>query len=196
MEWHDTSGMKRLRRAAGWFAVALALVLAAASTATAGPPAKSKPGKPPHGQAGSARGIVQSVAAKAIVLRELDGTMVRVPVAPSTHVFLNGQRATLSVAQPGLVALASWKAGKPATSLQIFDSSATVAVVRSVAAQSVVVSLPSGASDTIRIGPKTHVLLDGKPAQLRAVKPGYLLVLRGAASTSKRATELHFLRPG
>jgi hypothetical protein len=139
---------------------------------------------------------VQSVAAKAVVVKELDGTTVRIPVAQSTHVFFDGKRATLGVVQPGLVAIASWKANQAAAKLQIFDASATVAIVRSVAPRSVVVTMPAGANVTIRANAKTRVLVDGKASDLHAVKPGFLLVIKGAAPTSRPATELRFLRPG
>jgi hypothetical protein len=173
--------------------IAVVLVLPATSLASP-PPGKGKP--PPKGQAGSARGIVQSLASKAVVVKELDGTAVRIPVAQSTHVFFDGKRATLADVRPGLVAIASWKANKAAQRLQIFDASATVAVVRSVKTRSVVVTMPAGSRVTIRATPATRVLVDGKPSQLHAVKAGFLLVIKGTPPTSKPATELVFLRPG
>ena len=172
------------------------VALAVPAASLAAPPVKAKPpGKGPHGQAGSARGIVQSLAAKNVVVKELDGTTVRIPVAQSTRVFLDGKRATLGDARAGLVAISSWKAGKPAQRLQLFDSSATVTVVESTSARSVVVTMPSGTSATIRVTPKTRVLVDGKPGQLHSVKPGFLLVLKAGAATSRPAVELRFLRP-
>jgi hypothetical protein len=173
--------------------VAFALIVPALSIA-APPPAKGN--KPPKGQAGSARGIVQSLASKAVVVKELDGTTVRIPVAQSTHVFFDGKRATLGDVRPGLVAIASWKANKAAEKLQIFDASATVATVRSVTAHSVVATMPTGANVTIRATPRTRVFVDGKLSQLHAVKAGFLLVIKGARPTSKPAIELRFLRPG
>jgi hypothetical protein len=195
--------MNESRRSAGWWvalgAVALAAALALPTASIAAPPVKTTPaGKEPpshHGQAGSARGIVQSVAARVVVVKELDGTTVLIPVGTSTHVFFDGRRATLAYVRPGLVAIASWKANKAAAKLQIFDASATIAVVHSVAARSVVVTMPAGANVTIRATPKTRVLVDGKPSQLHAVKPGFLLVIKGAVPTSRPATELRFLRP-
>jgi len=177
--------------------VGLVLVFPATSIA-APPPAKTTPGGkgPPHGQAGSARGIVQSVAGKAVVVKELDGTTVRIPVAQSTHVFFDGKRATLGEARPGLVAIASWKPDKAAQRLQLFDATVTVAVVQSTTTRSVVVKMPAGTNVTIHLIPKTRVFVDGKAANVHAVKPGFLLVIKGAAPTSRPATELRFLRPG
>jgi len=181
------------RVATGIVVVAFALMLPATSIA-APPPAKGN--KPPKWDAGSARGIVQSVAADAIAVKELDGTALRIPVGQSTHVFFDGRRANLGNVRPGLVAIASWKANKAAAKLQLFDASATVAVVRSVTTRTVVVTMPAGSRLTIRATPKTRVLVDGKPSQLHAVKAGFLLVIKGARPAGKPATELLFLRPG
>src|SRR5262245_5541788 len=179
-------------------AAALATAAAPATAAPPSPPAKAKPdGKqPPHGQAGSARGIVQSTTATVVLVKELDGTSVEIPIGPSTHFFLDGKRATLATVRPGRVAMASWKAGKAAMKLQVFDASATIAVVKSTATRSVVVTMPSGAKVRITVTPQTRVLVDGSRAPLSAVKPGYLLVLNGAAPTRRPPRELRFLRPG
>ena len=186
--------MHGLRRVSWWVALVAAALALPATSIAAPPPGKGS--KPPHGQAGSARGIVQSVGAKAVVVKELDGTAVRIPVAQSTHVFFDGKRATLADVRPGLVAIASWKANRAAQKLQIFDASVTVAVVRSVTRNGVVVKMPAGTSVKIRVTPTTRVLVDGKPANLDAVKAGFLLVLKSAAPRSTPATELRFLRPG
>jgi hypothetical protein len=184
--------IQRSLLALGSVVLAAALFFPAASLAS--PPATKPPGKGPHNQAGSARGIVQSASSKIVVVRELDGTTVRIPVGHSTHVFLDGKRATLGDVRAGLVAIASWK-GNAAGTLQVFDAAATVAVVQSRSAHSVVATLPSGTNATIRVTPKTRVLLDGKPGRLQSVKPGFLLVLKSGASTGKPAVELRFLRP-
>jgi hypothetical protein len=185
-------------------ALAGALVLAAGAAGAHGAPAKGKPAKQaPHGrgpvtqqQAGSAQGIVQSVATKAVVVRELDGSSVDVPVAPSTRVFVDGRRGSLADVRPGFVASASWKAGKAASGLQAFDPSAGVALVVSVSPRAVVVTNAAGSRVTIRVTPRTRVLLDGKPSSLRAVDAGYTLVLLASGPGNRPATELRFLRPG
>src|SRR5436190_15921750 len=152
-------------------AVAAAFVFAAApaTAAPSSPPAKAKPGGkvPPYGQGGSARGIVQSTTATIVLVKELDGTSVEIPIGVSTHFFLDGKRATLAAVRPGRVAMASWKAGKAAMKLQIFAASATIAVVKSTAARSVVVTMPSGANVRITVTPQTRVLVDGGRAPLK-----------------------------
>ena len=189
---------------AGLGLAGVALVLAAGAAAEHGAPVKGKPvDQTPHGkspatrqQAGGAHGIVQSVGAKVVVVRELDGSSVDVPVAPSTRVFVDARRASLADVRPGFVASASWKAGKAAAQLQAFDPSASVALVVSVSPRAVVVANAAGSNVTIRVTPRTRVLLDGTPASLRAVEAGYTLVLEASGSGSKPATELRFLRPG
>src|SRR4029078_8099346 len=110
-------------------ATLVSAALAAASSAGAatfakpaqpGPPANAaSPGKSSaaHG-AGTGEGIVQAVSTSAIVLRELDGSTVTVPVGSSTHVFVDGKKALLREVKVGFVASATWKAGKPAPVLR------------------------------------------------------------------------------
>jgi hypothetical protein len=151
---------------------------------------------------GSGQGIVQSVSARAVVLKELDGSTVRVPVDAKTRVLVDGKRASLRAVKPGFVAVATWTAGKATRELQAFDLSgqnaAGVAVVESVSADAVVVKDARGSTVTIRVDAKTRVLVDGKPASLRAVKPGYYTVVTNVKGSkgNKPASELHFLRPG
>src|SRR5438128_565818 len=89
------------------------LVLIAPSFAAAAKPVQGDKAK-----AGTREGIVQSVSAKAIVLRELDGRTVTIPVAPSTQVFVDGKRATLHAVKAGFVASVAWKTSRPARVLQ------------------------------------------------------------------------------
>jgi hypothetical protein len=198
-----------LRSLALWlsaFAVALggpAAALAASPHSAGGDPSHGKPAsKPPkpqspgqQKQAGSAHGIVQSATAGAVVVKELDGSTVSVPVGPSTHVFVDGLRATVSGIQPGFVASATWKAGKAADELLVFDPSATVAVVQSVSTRAVVVTTAAGKTVTVHVTPKTRVLVDGDPASLHSVAAGYTLVLGATRPGAKPAAELSFLRP-
>ena len=172
-----------------------------------GPPSKTPPA---HGaaqvKAGRGEGIVQSVSANAIVLRELDGSTVSISVASSTHVFVDGKRASLHDVKAGFVASAAWKAGGSARVLQAFDLSGphavTVGLVDSVSSGVVVVtktSATSGAGGTtlsIPVNAKTHVFVNGKPATLAAVKAGYTVVIAATAHKgNKPAHELLFLQP-
>lgn len=196
-----------------WSAVVavIAVVLVGASLAEASTfekpvPAGSQGKAPPaHGpgnaKAGAGKGIVQSVSATAIVLRELDGSTVRVPVALSTRVFVNGLRASLRDVKAGFVASAKWKAGKPTRVLHAFDLSGSdavsVGVVDSVSTGVVVVTGTGGSTVSIPVDAKTRVFVDGKPSTLAAVRAGYTVVRTVKDSKGARpARELRFLRPG
>ena len=185
---------KRSWTAAAAVLVALgAIALAGPSVAEAAAPAK--PAK-----AGARKGIVQSVSPRAIVLRELDGSTVRIPVALSTRVFVDGRLATLQNIKRGFVATATWTAGKPARVLQAFNLSGPhavrVGVVDSLSNGVLDVTLSDGSTLSIPVTAKTHVLLDGKRATLAAVKTGYTVVIPTQSSKgNKPAHELRFLRP-
>ncbi len=166
----------------------------------AGAQANPSPRGEGKGKSGAGKGIVQSVSAQAIVLRELDGSTVGVPVASSTHVFVDGKRASLRDVKAGFVASAAWRAGKPARVLHAFDLSGpnavSVGVVDSVSARSLVVTGTGGARVTILVDAKTRVFVDGKRATLAAVKAGdtVLLVAKDPVR-GKPARELRFLQP-
>jgi len=185
---------KRSWTAAAAVLVALgAVALAGPSVAEAAAPAK--PAK-----AGARKGIVQSVSPRAIVLRELDGSTVRIPVALSTRVFVDGRLATLQNIKRGFVATATWTAGKPARVLQAFNLSGRhavrVGVVDALSDGILDVALSDGSTLSIAVNAKTHVLLDGKRATLAAVKTGYTVVIPAQSSKgNKPAHELRFLRP-
>jgi hypothetical protein len=82
-----------------------------ASTSTHGQP--SKPAHPAHGPQ-TAAGVVQSVSPAAVTLKQLDGTLVSVPIDRHTVIFVNARRARLAAVQPGFVLDAHWIAGKVA----------------------------------------------------------------------------------
>jgi hypothetical protein len=156
--------------------------------------------KPAHAKVDAREGIVQSVSAKAIVLRELDGRTVSVPVALSTHVFVDGKRASLRDVNAGFVASVAWKVGNPARVLQAFDllgrHPVSVGVVDSVSTGVLVVTESDGTTVSIPVNARTRVLVDGKRASLAAVKRGYTVVISANDSKgNKPAHELRFLRP-
>jgi hypothetical protein len=147
----------------------------------------------------AAQGVVQSVLASAVVLKELDGSSVRVPVSPKTRVFVDGKRALLGNVEAGFVVIASWKGGKPTAELQALSprGAAGLTVVQSVLTDGVVVQAANGTAVTVRVNARTHVFVDGQPATLRDVGPGFTLVTRADQSKgAKPARELRFLRPG
>lgn len=186
----------------GWLRCA-AVAVAAAAALAAPPPggaggaaAAARPG-PARGEQ-SAQGVVQSVSARAVVLKRLDGSSVRVPVSAQTRVLVDGKTALLGDVKPGFLVSASWKAGTPTTELQALSPHAAAALttVRSVLADAVVVTAADGTTVRIRVGAKTRVFLDGRPATLRDIRPGFTLVTpAGRAKNGKPTRELRFLRP-
>jgi len=190
--------MSRVSR--GSWTAAAAVLVALVAVALAGPAVAeaAAPAKP--AKAGARKGIVQSVSPKAIVLRELDGSAVRVPVGPSTRIFVDGKRATLHDIRRGFVATATWTAGRPARVLQAFNLSGQhavrVGIVDSLSNGVMEVTLTDGGTLSIPVNAKTHVLVDGKRATLAAVKTGYTVVIPAKSSKGdKPARELRFLRP-
>jgi hypothetical protein len=66
----------------------------------------------PRAAVRSGTGIVQTVLAHVVVVRQLDGTLVRVKVGPKTIVFVNRVRAHLDDVEPGFVVRYSGISGK------------------------------------------------------------------------------------
>jgi hypothetical protein len=103
--------------------VAAAALAAASSGFAAGPknspPGNSGPAKTAHDLATlSVQGVVQSVLPAAVVVRQLDGSAINVPVDRRTRFFVNGKLARPTDVKPGFVLVATWKAGRPAMILR------------------------------------------------------------------------------
>jgi hypothetical protein len=83
--------------------------------------ATARPAKPPTRGRRISRGIVQAVSLRTVLLRQLDGSTLTVPVNARTRVRLDGRRATLADVRPGFVAIAVWtRIGRPAQELNVF----------------------------------------------------------------------------
>jgi len=161
-------------------------------------PARTTPAPAHAAASGSAKGIVQSVAGGAVVVTQLDGSSVSIAVGAGTRVFLDGRRASVADLKPGFVLSASFVGGIGRV-LQAFDLSAPaieVGVVRSLSGRTVVVGRSGGGTATLRVGPRTRLLLDGAPTTLRAVRAGFTVVFAAADAKARRPSgELRFLRP-
>ena len=123
------------------------------------------------------RGVVQSVAATHIVLRELDGTLVSVAVTPGTRVFVNGRRAALADLQPGFVAAVTHNGPAPATAVRAFGRVQTTVdhgVVVSREGRILTIRTDAGAALTFRLTLRTKIRFRGLPARLGAVRAGRL----------------------
>jgi len=131
------------------------------------------------------RGIVQSVSASQLVLRALDGSTITITVGPKTKVFLNDAPAPLSAIQPGYVVGALHDGSRPAVYVRAVGRAPLVVekgTIVSVAAGSLVLKTPAGLV-TITVGPSTGVQLNGRPATLADLRPGY------AAEVTHRGSE-------
>ena len=69
------------------------------------------------------RGTVQSVSSTQLVLKELDGSTVTVPVSADTKVMVNGQEASISSVETGYLALAIRDGDNPAKAVRAHDPS-------------------------------------------------------------------------
>lgn len=192
---------------AGAIAALLAAAALAAGSAAAAPggAGAAKPGRAAVQAkllraSGSGTGIVQAVRARRVVVRALDGSIVRVPVGPRTRVFVNGVRAALADVKPGFVAVFDGPALGAARVLRAVDPSprlaAGFATVQSVSEGAVVVTGADGITLTIPVDASTSVFLNGRPATLADVSAGDLVVVRGGAPIPKRPVrELRIRRP-
>ncbi len=123
------------------------------------------------------RGIVQSVSSGQVVLRALDGSTITITVGPRTRVFLNDSPAALSSIQPGFVAGALHDGARPALYIRAVGRTAQLVVdkgvIMSVSAGGLVLRTSAGLV-TIAVGPATAVQLNGQPATLTDLRPGYI----------------------
>ena len=71
------------------------------------------------GSSQGAQGVVQSVGSATVVVKQLDGSVVTVPVdRRTTQVFINNKHAQWIDVKPGYVLSATWKAGRPVPTLR------------------------------------------------------------------------------
>ena len=139
------------------------------------------------------RGIVQSVSASQIVLRELDGSSVALTVNGATRVLLNGSPAQLADIQPGFVAAVAHNGSKPARAIRAVGRIATTidrGVIASVSGRQFVLRLVDGSSLTLRITPRTRVRLNGSPATTAAIRPGRLARVMHTADGKAQLVQL------
>ena len=108
-----SSGLKRR------FGVALALVTLAGALATAASAHRDDHGPP--GPAQNHQGVVQAVTPSGVLLKQLDGSLVTVPVDGRTRILVNGRPGLLHDVRPGFVAAARWQAGRPTNRLETVD---------------------------------------------------------------------------
>jgi hypothetical protein len=69
------------------------------------------------------RGTVGAVSSTGVVLKELDGSSVTVPIGGDTRIVVNGQEASISDVKEGYVGLAMRDGDQPARVLRVHDPS-------------------------------------------------------------------------
>jgi hypothetical protein len=118
---------QKTKRASVAAAAVLAIAALAAAPGQAGASPNGSSAKSPatagnalHGEQ-TTQGVVQSVSAKAVVLKTLDGSTVTIPVDARTRVLINGKPALLREIKPGFVVSAQWKPGRATQVLQALD---------------------------------------------------------------------------
>jgi hypothetical protein len=75
------------------------------------------------GGSASVEGVVQAVFASTVLVKQLDGNAIVVPVDRRTQVLVNGRQAQWSDVKPGFVLIASWQPGRPAALLRFLRPS-------------------------------------------------------------------------
>ncbi len=108
-------------RPAGLAACVAVAVLAFAGPALAKSPrvnsGQTAPLTPP-GATVSVQGVVQSVSSSTVLVKQLDGSAVIVPIDKTTQFFVNNKPAHIGDVKRGFVLIGSFQAGRPASVLR------------------------------------------------------------------------------
>jgi hypothetical protein len=202
----DAFAIRRTAAFAALFAmIALGVAALAAAPATGASGAVAAKQKPKPAKANglplavAGTGIVQTVYARGLIVTELDGRMVRVPVVARTRVFVDGVRASLADVEPGFVATFTGR-GKAVRVLRAVDPSperrSGNAIVVSVSPNEVAVSRGT-ATISILVDARTRVFVDGTRATLADVSPGDIVAAGAGARAARRPVAvLRVRRPG
>jgi hypothetical protein len=106
--------------------VAALLLVAPALAGGKGPQAgkRGNQGAPANsGITVSVQGVVQAVSSSTVLVKQLDGSAVVVPIDGTTHVYVNGKPAHWGEVKRGFVLIASWQSGRPAGTLRFLRPS-------------------------------------------------------------------------
>lgn len=177
----------------------LALATACAATLVAAGPAASALRQPPRLD----RGIVQSVSVRRIVIAQLDGTTLAIPLDARTRVLLDGRAAAIADVRPGDVAAVVHPPGGPARAVRAFAPAAprlrralASGIVRAVGARGLALQTRVGIV-RVAVGARTRIVLDGRPAALADLRPGFraqvahvgarALAIRAVSGPARRA---------
>jgi len=138
----------------------------------------------------SEHGVVQSVSASGLVFKTLDGSTVAATVDARTRVLIDGKLASILDVHPGFVAVVSFR-GTSSAALEVdaFTTSqgrptrveSAAGVVRSVSRSALVLTALDGAVVSVSVDASMRVFVDGKPASILDVRPGFVAVVRPVA---------------
>ena len=136
------------------------------------------------------RGVVQTVSAAHVVLRELDGSLVTIAIGPRTRVRVNGLASTVSVIRPGFIATAVHDGDTPALAIRAIGRVVPTVdrgVVVSLIVRRLTIRTAPGASFVFRITARTRIRVRGLPATVAALRPGRVVdVAHDAAGNALR----------
>jgi hypothetical protein len=187
---------------AGVVKVVVLVCVAALAAVVSGPADAALPGRPPVAALPLPgvvdRGIVASISPTAIVLTELDGTSVTIQLDALTRVLLNGQPAALTDIRPGFVATVAHPPGGPARMIQAVGRvppRTDTGIVQTVSADAIVLIERGGSTIRIAIDSSTVVLVNGSPATIADVKPGFLASALHAGTAPARVVRAFRKRP-
>jgi hypothetical protein len=109
-------------RPSGLAACVAVVLLTCAGPALANSPRTSRPSNAPaatpQGATVTVQGVVQSVSSSTVLVKQLDGSAVIVPVDKTTQLFVNGKPARVADVKRGFVLIGSFQTGRPASVLR------------------------------------------------------------------------------
>ncbi len=162
-------GHMKLRAVRTVLVVVTALALALPALAEAG-----------RGKVVIDRGVVQSVSATEITLRELDGAVVPIAVGPSTRVQVNGAPARLEDVRPGFVAAVQHRGTEPALSVRAIGKIPVLVdrgIVTALSPDAITLRRDDGTTVTIPLDSATRFHRLGAAARRAAARPGAVVAV-------------------
>jgi hypothetical protein len=178
------------------------LALAASASAAPGPLAALPPGWShaavnvvgANGQGHTLvydRGKVTAVAALTLTLRELDGSIVTISVAPDATVKVDGQPGTFSQVQAGDDATALAIDGAPASQLEVTAPLTAPVITQgrvvSAGSSSVTLREADGTLVTIPVATDAIIRVNGQPGSLSQIQRGFSATLVTVGSLPAKA---------
>jgi hypothetical protein len=141
------------------------------------------------------RGRVTAVGASSLTLRERDGSVVTIQVAPSAVIRINGQAGSFSQIQPGFGAMTVGVDGRPARRVQATAPPAapvlttTTGRALSMGASSLTLRKADGTIVTVQVAANAVVRVNGQPGTLSQIQRGYRVTTVGISGAPVRRVQ-------